>query len=176
MPEPLKLPPDIEIDTGTSWEDDSCGDADSYEELVLLEEAVMGEDEEMPVAAILATKQAICAILPAINKVCKATGSAFEEAQPVSISKALSSPCKCLGAAGRDWCFVPGMRGMLKPEQVTEYCSGKPIITLHNPKMKAIIEAREAARKAAESCCKKGDRMLAYLDNFAAELRKRKIE
>lgn len=100
----------------------------------------------------------------------------------VNEARAKATPCNCFTYKERDYCFSPGVIGMMSskenPEQVTEFCKvGKTYEVKPGIKQRfeEFSEAAEEAHKKIESI-PKGERLSPWLSAMGKELEKRGIE
>ena len=99
----------------------------------------------------------------------------------VNEARARASPCNCFTYKGREYCFSPGVIGMMSskenPEQIAEYCKvGKTYEV--KPGIKERFEsfagAAEEAHKEIEEI-PKGERLAPWLEAMGKELEKRGV-
>jgi len=100
----------------------------------------------------------------------------------VNEARAKASPCNCFTYNKREYCFSPGVIGMMSsaenPEQITEYCEAgktyevKPGI---KERFESFAEAAEEAHKKIEKI-PKGERLAPWLSTMSEELGKRGLE
>ena len=100
----------------------------------------------------------------------------------VNEERARATPCNCFTYKGREYCFSPGVIGMISsqenPEQIAEYCKvGKTYEV--KPGIKERFEtfasaAEEAHEKIEE--IPKGERLVPWLTAMGEELEKRGVE
>ena len=100
----------------------------------------------------------------------------------VSEARARATPCNCFSYKGREYCFSPGVIGLISgeknPEQIAAYCKvGKTYEV--KPGIKERFEtfasaAEEAHEKIEE--IPKGERLVPWLSAMGKELEKRGVE
>jgi hypothetical protein len=100
----------------------------------------------------------------------------------VNEARAKTSPCNCFTYNGREYCFSPGVIGMMSskknPEQIDEYCKAgktyevKPGI---KKRFESFAEAAEEAQEKIEEI-PRGERLGPWLSEMSTELEKRGIE
>lgn len=91
---------------------------------------------------------------------------------------AKATPCTCFTYKGKDFCWSKGAIGLLKQEQVAEYCvAGKTYKETPGIKERwgKFAEAAESAHKRIEAI-PKGERLSPWLEAMSEELGKRGIE
>jgi len=100
----------------------------------------------------------------------------------VNEAKAKDSPCNCFTYKDREYCFSPGVIGMMSskenPEQIAEYCEvGKSYEVKPGIKERfaGFAGAAEAAHKKIEGI-PKGERLVPWLKAISEELEKQGIE
>ena len=100
----------------------------------------------------------------------------------VKEARARATPCNCFTYKGREYCFSPGIIGMMSstqnPEQIAEYCKvGKTYEVKPGIKKRfeSFAEAAEEAHKEIEEI-PKGERLKPWLTAMGEELEKRGIE
>ena len=95
----------------------------------------------------------------------------------INEERAKASPCKCFTYKGKDYCYSPGIIGMLEAGQVPLYCSAKEYEVRPGIKQRfeEFAEAAEAAHKRIEEI-PKGERLVPWLTEMGKELRARGIE
>ena len=102
------------------------------------------------------------------------TGSALI----VDEAKAKRSPCNCFSYKGRDYCFVRGAIGILKPEQAEELCQAGKVYKV-KPGMKErfekFAEAAEVVQKEIEGV-PEGERLIPWWRGMGREMSSRGIE
>ena len=91
--------------------------------------------------------------------------------------RAKASPCKCFTYKGRDYCYSPGVIGMLEAGQVPTYCPTREYEVRPGIKQRfeEFSEAAEAAHKKIEEI-PKGERLVPWLTEMGKELRARGVE
>jgi len=97
-------------------------------------------------------------------------------------ARARSTPCNCFTYGGREYCFSPGIIGMISskenPEQLAEYCKvGKTyeVKPGARERFEKFAEAAEAAHRKIEHI-PQGERLVPWLREMGAELEKRGIK
>jgi len=95
----------------------------------------------------------------------------------INEERAKASPCKCFTYKGRDYCYSPGIIGMLEAGQVPSYCPTKEYEVRPGIKQRfeEFSEAAEAAHKKIEEI-PKGERLIPWLTEMGKELRARGVE
>ncbi len=95
----------------------------------------------------------------------------------INEERAKATPCKCFTYKGRDYCYSPGIIGMLETEQVPTYCPTKTYEVRPGIKQRfeEFAEAAEAAHERIEEI-PKGERLVPWLREMGKELRTRGIE
>jgi len=100
----------------------------------------------------------------------------------INEAKARATPCNCFTYNDREYCFSPGIIGMISskenPEQLAEYCKlGKSYEVKPGIKKRfeSFAEAAEEAHKKIEEI-PKGERLVPWLSAMGEELEKRGIE
>jgi hypothetical protein len=100
----------------------------------------------------------------------------------VNEARARATPCNCFTYKEREYCFSPGVIGMISsvenPEQIAEYCKvGKTYEVKPGIKKRfeSFAEAAEEAHKGIEEI-PKGERLVPWLSAMSEELEKRGIE
>ena len=95
----------------------------------------------------------------------------------INEERAKASPCKCFTYKGKDYCYSPGIIGMLEAGQVPTYCPTKEYEVRPGIKQRfeEFAEAAEAAHERIEEI-PKGERLVPWLTEMGKELRARGIE
>ncbi|MBA7634323.1 hypothetical protein ES703_41907 [subsurface metagenome] len=95
----------------------------------------------------------------------------------INEERAKATACKCFTYKGKDYCYSPGIIGMLEQEQEPAYCPTKEYEV--RPGIKQRFEefatAAEAAHKKIEEI-PKGERLIPWLTEMGKELRAKGIE
>jgi len=91
--------------------------------------------------------------------------------------RAKATPCKCFTYKGRDYCYSPGIIGMLEAGQVPTYCPTKEYEVRPGIKQRfeEFAEAAEVAHERIEEI-PKGERLVPWLTEMGKELKARGIE
>lgn len=100
----------------------------------------------------------------------------------VNEARARATPCNCFSYKGREYCFSPGIIGLISgeknPEQMEAYCKVgktyevKPGI---RERFETFASAAEEAHEKIEEI-PKGERLVPWLTAMGAELEKRGVE
>lgn len=95
----------------------------------------------------------------------------------INEERAKATPCKCFTYKGRDYCYSPGIIGMLEAGQVPIYCPTKEYEVRPGIKQRfeEFAEAAEAAHERIEEI-PKGERLVPWLTEMGKELKARGIE
>ncbi len=95
----------------------------------------------------------------------------------INEERAKATPCKCFTYKGKDYCYSPGIIGMLEQEQEPAYCPTKEYEVRPGIKQRfeEFAEAAEAAHKKIEEI-PKGERLIPWLTEMGKELRARGVE
>ena len=95
----------------------------------------------------------------------------------INEERAKASPCKCFTYKGRDYCYSPGIIGMLEAGQVPTYCPTKEYEVRPGIKQRfeEFASAAEAAHERIEEI-PKGERLIPWLTEMGKELRARGVE
>jgi hypothetical protein len=95
----------------------------------------------------------------------------------INEERAKASPCKCFTYKGRDYCYSPGVIGMLEAGQVPTYCPTKTYEVRPGIKQRfeEFAEAAETAHERIEEI-PKGERLIPWLTEMGKELRARGVE
>lgn len=100
----------------------------------------------------------------------------------VNEARARATPCNCFTYRDREYCFSPGVIGMMSsevnPEQISEYCAvGKTYEVKSGIKQRfeSFAEAAEEAHKKIEEI-PKGERLVPWFSAMGEELEKRGVE
>ncbi|GAI35543.1 unnamed protein product [marine sediment metagenome] len=95
----------------------------------------------------------------------------------INEERAKATPCKCFTYKGKDYCYSPGIIGMLESGQVPSYCPTKVYEVRPGIKQRfeEFSEAAEAAHKRIEHI-PKGERLVPWLREMGKELSVRGIE
>lgn len=100
----------------------------------------------------------------------------------INEAKARATPCNCFTYKDREYCFSPGIIGMISsrenPDQIAEYCElGKSYEVKSGIKKRfeSFAAAAEEAHKKIEGI-PKGEKLVPWLTEMAGELEKRGIE
>jgi len=95
----------------------------------------------------------------------------------INEERAKATPCKCFTYKGKDYCYSPGIIGMLEAGQVPTYCPTKAYEVRPGIKQRfeEFAEAAEAAHKKIEEI-PKGERLVPWLTEMGKELRAKGIE
>jgi len=95
----------------------------------------------------------------------------------INEERAKATPCKCFTYKGKDYCYSPGIIGMLKAGQVPTYCPTKEYEVRPGIKQRfeEFAEAAEVAHERIEEI-PKGERLIPWLTEMGKELRARGIE
>jgi len=95
----------------------------------------------------------------------------------INEERAKASPCKCFTYKGKDYCYSPGIIGMLEAGQVPTYCPTKEYEVRPGIKQRfeEFAEAAEAAHERIEEI-PKGERLIPWLTEMGKELRARGVE
>ncbi|GAI59338.1 unnamed protein product [marine sediment metagenome] len=95
----------------------------------------------------------------------------------INEERAKATPCKCFTYKGKDYCYSPGIIGMLEAGQVPSYCPTKEYEV--RPGIKQRFEEFAAAASAAHKRIEhipKGERLVPWLTEMGKELSVRGIE
>ncbi len=95
----------------------------------------------------------------------------------VNEERAKATPCNCFTYKGKDYCYSPGIIGMLEQEQEPAYCPTKTYEVRPGIKQRfeEFAEAAEAAHERIEEI-PKGERLIPWLTEMGKALRARGIE
>ena len=95
----------------------------------------------------------------------------------INEERAEATPCKCFSYKGKDYCYSPGIIGMLEEGQVSTYCPSKEYEVRSGIKQRfeEFAEAAEAAHQKIEQI-PKGERLMPWLTEMGRELKARGIE
>ena len=95
----------------------------------------------------------------------------------INEERAKATACKCFTYKGKDYCYSPGIIGMLEAEQVPNYCPTKEYEVRPGIKQRfeEFADAAEAAHKKIEKI-PKGERLIPWLTEMGKELRTRSVE
>ena len=95
----------------------------------------------------------------------------------INEERAKASPCKCFTYKGKDYCYSPGIIGMLEAGQVPTYCPTKTYEVRPGIKQRfeEFAEAAETAHERIEEI-PKGERLIPWLTEMGKELRARGVE
>ena len=95
----------------------------------------------------------------------------------INEERAKATPCKCFSYRGKDYCYSPGIIGMLETGQVSTYCPTKEYEVRPGirQRFEEFAEAAEAAHQKIESI-PKGERLMPWLTEMGQELRTRGVE
>ena len=95
----------------------------------------------------------------------------------INEERAKATPCKCFAYKGKDYCYSPGIIGMLEAGQVPAYCPtrGYEVRPGIKQRFEEFAEAAEAAEKKIEEI-PKGERLIPWLTEMGKELRAKGIE
>ena len=95
----------------------------------------------------------------------------------INEERAKATPCKCFTYKGKDYCYSPGIIGMLEAGQVPTYCPTKEYEVRPGIKQRfeEFAEAAEAAHEKIEEI-PKGERLIPWLTEMGKELKAKGIE
>ena len=95
----------------------------------------------------------------------------------INEERAKATPCKCFTYKGKDYCYSPGIIGMLEAGQVPTYCPTKTYEVRPGIKQRfeEFAEAAETAHERIEEI-PKGERLVPWLTEMGKELRARGVE
>ncbi|MBW2672525.1 MAG: hypothetical protein JRD89_03795 [Deltaproteobacteria bacterium] len=96
----------------------------------------------------------------------------------VDEARAKATPCNCFTYRDKDYCYSPGIIGMMDPDQVQAYCPTKQFDTVRPGIKERFAKFREAAEEAHKKieAIPKGERLIPWLEAMSQSLAKRGIE
>lgn len=144
MPEPLKLPPDIEPDTGTSWEDDAAESQDITLESKIVDSLLAESWEEARILDAGRIKDSICKCLKVKGKdYCFAKG-----ARGIMTPPQVKDYC-----SQKSYVQMPTLQAIMEARQTAK--------------------VRADTQCAIAESCPRGQRLMVFLENYLKELKRR---